>query len=101
MRNIISELLAIEKTAREACDPAALSDTNFLIIKEIDRGIAALERDADTRIIEMERESLAETAERLAQIKENYQRRANELGEAFTLNREERLAQILEDILYE
>jgi signal transduction histidine kinase len=100
MRNIINELLTIEKAARESLHVQEPGDVNAFIQREIEFGTAALERDAELKLTEMERELLRETAERLAQIETEYEQKEKLLIQEFTDGREVLVAQILRDVLY-
>lgn len=97
MQNVIKELLTIEKSARKSV--AFFESDNRFIHDEIEKGITALERDANERIKTSERESLAETQERLTQIKKMYQRKTDELEAAFLINHESWLEKIVQEIL--
>jgi hypothetical protein len=98
VQNVISELLAIEKTAQGVL--VAVKQEEDCVQAEIDRSIAALERDANAQIAAIERESREETTARLAQIATDYQDKTRQMEEAFAANRDSWLAEILQNVLH-
>ncbi|MCL2501037.1 MAG: hypothetical protein FWE90_12000 [Defluviitaleaceae bacterium] len=99
MINVIRELLAIEKSARQTEGEENHNETEIFIQDEINRGVITMERDADARIAALIQESYAQTEERLAQIREAYRRKTDRLEAAFIINRETWSAEIVKDIL--
>jgi hypothetical protein len=94
----IRELLAIEKSAKKAASDTEADDG--LTLREIEKGVAALEQGADERIALYEREAQTETEARLTQIRQGYKRKADRLQASFFVNRETWLAEVVGDILY-
>ena len=96
MRNIITELLAIEKKANTA---SQVEEPMQYIQTEIQKKLALREKEIAAQLALLEENSHNETLIRLEQIKKDYQRKTNELEAAFVINRKKWLAQIKRDLL--
>jgi hypothetical protein len=97
MRNVLHELLSIEKKAKAiACEQTQEEN----IQAEIDRKASQIQQKAQAQIAQAARESQTQTEARLAQITCEYQQKTAQMEATYNRNHEQWVTEIMQHVIH-